>query len=215
MEDYAAKMALRTDAALREYVTGYAQYREEAVLAALAELRQRGRPAPEEATLRPQLEATVQQQARAAQAEPAEEEAELPVLYSPAGIVVMSAMISVIAGAVLLAINFHKRKRSGAILGLAAFVLAYLVAEAFAVRWLAGQHLLSPFVALLIDLPIIIAFIWWFWPRYVGTYQFQPRNWLLPLGACLVVKLCLTYVLLHNPTTAKLFKQQMEQLQQR
>ena len=216
MEDYAAKMALKSDAALREYVTGHAQYRDEAVLAALAELRQRGQPAAEEESLRPQLEAAVQQaQASAAPANPEKENAELPSLYSPAGIVVMSAMISVIAGAVLLALNFRKRNHSKAIYGLAAFVLAYLVVEALVVRWLAGQHLLSPFVVLLADLPLIVAFIWWFWPRYVGTYQFQPRNWLLPLGACLLVKLCLTYVLLHNPTTAKLVKQQMEQLQQR
>ena len=42
MEDYAAKMLLKTDAALREYVTGHVQYREAAVLAALDELRRRG-----------------------------------------------------------------------------------------------------------------------------------------------------------------------------
>ena len=53
MEDYAAKMLLKTDAALREYVTGHVQYREAAVLAALDELRRRGQPAPEEAALRP------------------------------------------------------------------------------------------------------------------------------------------------------------------
>ena len=56
MEDYAAKMLLKTDAALREYVTGHVQYREAAVLAALDELSRRGQPAPEEAALRPGLE---------------------------------------------------------------------------------------------------------------------------------------------------------------
>ena len=56
MEDYAAKMLLKTDAALREYVTGHVQYREAAVLAALDELRRRGQSAPEEAALRPKLE---------------------------------------------------------------------------------------------------------------------------------------------------------------
>jgi hypothetical protein len=53
MEDYAAKMQLKSDTALRDYVTGYAQYREVAVLAAFDELRRRGQPAPEEAALRP------------------------------------------------------------------------------------------------------------------------------------------------------------------
>ena len=68
MEDYAAKMALKPDADLREYVTGHAQYREGAVLAALDELRRRGLPAPEDATLRPALEAAVQAQAAEAEA---------------------------------------------------------------------------------------------------------------------------------------------------
>jgi len=65
MEDYAAKMALKPDATLRDYVRDYAQYREGAVLAALAELRVRGQPAAEEATLRPQLEAALATEAAA------------------------------------------------------------------------------------------------------------------------------------------------------
>ncbi len=219
MEDYAAKMALKSEAELRQYVTGYHQYREEAVLAALAELRQRGQPALEEATLRPQLEAAAQQaQATAAarQADEAQaEEAELPQLYSPAGIVVISAMFSVVAGGVLLALNLHKLKRSNAILGLVAFVFAYLVGEYILYKWLIAQHMLSPLISFLIDLPIIMVYIWWFWPRYVGTYQFQPRNWLLPLGICLLVKFALAYLLLLNPTIAQLLKQQVEQMQQR
>ncbi|TVT40097.1 hypothetical protein FNT36_11390 [Hymenobacter setariae] len=219
MEDYAAKMALKPDAALREYVVGYAQYREEAVLAALDELRRRGQPAPEDATLRPTLEATVQQQAAATQAarettaDTAEEE--LTPLYSPASIVVISAVVSVVAGAFLLGINMYKRKRGNAILGLVSFVLLYLIGEALLLRLLVAQHLFSPFMAFLLDLPLILAYIWWFWPRYVGTYQFQPRNWLLPLGICLLLKFSLAYLLLLNPTVAQMLKQQMEQMQQR
>ncbi|MBJ6145851.1 hypothetical protein [Hymenobacter sp. BT559] len=218
MEDYAAKMALKPDAALREYVAGHAQYREEAVLAALDELRRRGQPAPEDAALRPALEATVQQQAAATQAareattETAEED--LPPLYSPASIVVISAVVSVIAGAFLLGINMYKLKRGSAIVGLVSFVLVYLIGEALLLRFLVTQHLFSPMMAFLLDLPLILAYIWWFWPRYVGTYQFQPRNWLLPLGICLLLKFGLAYLLLLNPTVAQLMKQQMEQLQQ-
>jgi hypothetical protein len=219
MEDYAAKMALKSGAELRQYVVGHAQYREEAVLAALAELRQRGQPAPEEAALRPQLEVAAQQaQATAATrqvTEAAEEEAELPQLYSPAGIVVISVMFSVVAGAVLLALNLRKLKRNDVIIGLAAFVAAYLIGEFLLYKWLIAQHMFSPLIAFLIDLPIIIAYVWWFWPRYVGTYQFQPRNWLLPLGICLLLKFAAAYMLLQNPTTAQLLKQQIEQMQQK
>jgi len=212
MEDYAAKMALKPDAALRDYVTGHAQYREEAVLAALDELRRRGQPAPEDASLRPGLEAVVQEQARAAAlAPPPAEEEELPRLYSPAGIVVMSAMVSVVAGAVLLAINMRMMKRGKAVIGLAAFVLVYLLGRVLLVNWLSEQQMMTPY-AFIIDLPIIIAYIWWFWPRYVGTYQFQPRNWLLPLGACFLL---VTAFYMLNPKAAKQMRQQMEQMQQR
>jgi hypothetical protein len=219
MEDYAAKMALKPDAALREYVVGHAQYREAAVLAALDELRRRGQPAPEDAILRPTLELAVQQQAAAAkevrEATPeAAAEEDLPTLYSPASIVVISAIVSVLAGGVLLAINLYRVKRSNAILGLVSFVLLYLVGEAFLLRLLVAQHLFTPLMAFLLDLPLILAYIWWFWPRYVGTQQFQPRNWLLPLGICLLLKFGLAYLVLLNPTVAQMMKQQLEQLQQ-
>ncbi len=218
MEDYAAKMALKPDAALREYVVGHAQYREAAVLAALDELRRRGQPAPEDATLRPTLEVAVQQQVDETKAirEAADDttEEDLPVLYSPASIVVISAVVSVIAGAVLLAINMYRLKRGNAILGLVAFVLVYLIGEALVLRLLLAQHLFTPMVAFLLDLPLILAYIWWFWPRYVGTFQFQPRNWLLPLGICLLLKFGAAYLVMLNPTVAKMMKQQVEQMQQ-
>jgi hypothetical protein len=219
MEDYAAKMALKSDGALREYVVGHAQYREAAVLAALNELRRRGQPAPEDAALRPALEVAVQQQAdddtkaaREATTEDAEED--LPTLYSPASIVVISAVVSVLAGALLLGINMYRLKRGSAIVGLVSFVLVYLIGEALVLRMLLAQHMFSPMVAFLLDLPLILAYIWWFWPRYVGTYQFQPRNWLLPLGICLLLKFGAAYLVMLNPTVAKMMKQQVEQMQQ-
>ena len=216
MEDYAAKMALKPDAALREYVTGHDQYREEAVLAALNELRQRGQPAPEDAALRPHLEVAVaQQQAATAQAATEAEvpEADLPQLYSPAGIIVISATLSVVAGAILLAMNMYRLKRSNAIVRLFLVVAAYLIGRTFLLKWLAGQHLLTLSVAFLIDIPLIASYIWWFWPRYIGTYQFRPRNWLLPLGGGLLLLLGLSALLMSNPNTAKLVKQQLEQMQ--
>ncbi|RZL16595.1 MAG: hypothetical protein EOO62_00850 [Hymenobacter sp.] len=215
MEDYAAKMALKPDAALREYVTGHAQYREEAVLAALNELRQRGQPAPEDATLRPQLEAVVakaQADADALAAEaPETDVADLPRLYSPAGIVVVSATISVVAGAILLALNLYRLKKGNVIIWLVAFVIAYVIGRALLLKWMIAHHLFSPWTAPLIDLPVIIAYVWWFWPRYIGTYQFQPRNWLLPLGIFMLV---IFVVLLLNPGTAQQLKEQIEQQMQ-
>ena len=224
MEDYAAKMALKPDAALREYVVGYAQYREGAVLAALNELRQRGQPAPEDATLRPTLEAAVQQQQAeelARQPTPIVNgevvpEDEQPVLYTPGVIVLFSVLFNtILAGAVLLALNLRRVNRGKAIWGLAAFVLGYLILESVIINAIAQKGQLNPLLLSLLNLPAILAYVLWFWPRYVGTYQFQPRGWLMPLLVCLVIMMGLTllarYVLQHVPGAEQMLKQSMQQ----
>ena len=226
MEDYAAKMALKTDAALREYVAGHAQYREGAVLAALDELRRRDQPAPEEASLRPELEAAVQEQLRAGAAtasptaggEATTPEAEQPVLYTPGVIVLFSVLFNTIAGAVLLAINLHQVKRTKAIWGLAAFVLLYLVGEWLLINELMHRGPLNTIVLSILNLPAILAYVLWFWPRYVGTYQFQSRNWLVPLLICLIVMMGLgllaRYAIQHVPGAEQMLKQSMQQAMQ-
>ena len=224
MEDYAAKMALKSDAALREYVTGHAQYREDAVLAALDELRRRGQLAPEEAALRPQLEVVVQQQAAerasasasVAAAETPVPEGEQPVLYTPGVIVLFSVMFNtILAGAVLLALNLRQVKRSKAIWGLAAFVLAYMVGESLLLNGLLRKGPLNPLILPLLNLPAILAYVLWFWPRYVGTYQFRSHNWLMPLLVCLVVMLGIfllgRYAMQHLPNAQGFLKQSMQQ----
>ncbi|MEJ7662022.1 MAG: hypothetical protein WKG07_21850 [Hymenobacter sp.] len=102
-------------------MTGYAQYREAAVLAALAELRQRGQPAPEEATLRPQLEAVVAQ-AAAAGTQPSQPPPADPAALPPktsrcctrraSSCCFRCCSTPIIAGAVLLAINMRRLKQT-------------------------------------------------------------------------------------------------------
>jgi len=197
MEDYAAKMALKSEAALREYVAGHTQYREGAVLAALDELQRRDLPAPEDAALRPALEAAVREQ-QAAQAKlekPAAAlsenevpEDEQPVLYTPGVIVLFSVLFNtILAGAVLLALNLRRVNRGKAIWGLAVFVIGYLVLESLIVNAMVQRGNLNPLLLPLLNLPAILLYVLWFWPRYVGTYQFQPRGWLMPLLVCLVI----------------------------
>jgi lysylphosphatidylglycerol synthetase-like protein (DUF2156 family) len=223
MEDYAAKMALKTDAALREYVTGHAQYREDAVLAALDELQRRGQPAPEDAALRPALDAVVRDQqaaqAKLAAATPATEkevpEDEQPVLYTPGVIVLFSVLFNTIAGAVLLAINMYQVKRTKAIWGLAAFVLAYLIVESLIVNAMLRSGPLNPLLLSILNLPAILAYVLWFWPRYVGTYQFQSRGWLVPLLVCLIIMVGLgllaRYAVQFIPGAEQLLKQSIPQ----
>jgi len=203
MEDYAAKMQLKTTAALREYVTGYAQYREEAVLAAFDELRRRALPAPEEATLRPLLEpaaATARAAAQQAEAEAAQQRAAAagdapdadtdtapdavptgPALYSPIAIIFFS-IFSPFLGGVLLGVNLGLLKRWAALGGLVALLGGY-----FLLNWQLYELGVSPMVLNLCKLPVLLLYILWFWPRYVAVRSFRSRSWLPPLLLCIVV----------------------------
>ncbi len=217
MEDYAAKMALKPDATLREYVRDHAQYREGAVLAALAELRARGQPAAEEATLRPQLEAAL----AAATSAPAADrpdaigpttEDDQPVLYTPGVIVLFSVLFPTLPiGAVLLALNLRRVGRGRVIWGLAAFVVAYLAAEYWLLNYLRLRgYALNPWLVSVLNLPAILTYVLWFWPRFVGTYQFRPRGWLGPLllawGLLMGLGLLARYVVAHVPAAAQLLR---------
>ena len=197
MEDYAAKMLLKTDAALREYVTGHIQYREAAVLAALDELRRRDQPAPEDAALRPGLEAgaaaqrTIDEAAAAARDKPqpaeipdaAEPDETAPALYSPVTIVLFS-IPTLLAGGVLLGINLWRLGRKRALLSLVAFIVAYLLVGVLALSWALPRFGLRPWYGPLFNLPAILAYVLWFWPRYVGQPVYRNRSWLPPLLVC-------------------------------
>ncbi|WP_426058279.1 hypothetical protein [Hymenobacter sp. B1770] len=196
MEDYAAKMLLKSDAALREYVTGHAQYREAAVLAALDELRRRGQPAPEEAALRPSLEeaaaaqlalekaAAAEREQAAIAADPVAAEATGPALYSPITIVLFSIPFTFIAGGILLGLNLWRLDRKRALLGLVLFLLAYIVLGAVALNWALPRYGMSQWYGPLFNLPAILVYVLWFWPRNVGSLNYRSRSWLPPLLVC-------------------------------
>ena len=196
MEDYAAKMQLKPDEALREYVTGYAQYREAAVLAALDELRRRGQPAPEEVAIRPGLEAAVATQQAAATAVRQEagtaerEEEEAPALYSPSSILIFSVlpMSSMLTGGVLMGMNLYRLGKKRAVLGLALFVVAYLFLASALLSWAMSRFGLNPLtILLLFNVPAALAYVLWFWPRYVGDTSYRTRGVLAPVLVCLLI----------------------------
>lgn len=199
MEDYAAKMLLKTDAALREYVTGHAQYREAAVLAAFDELRRRGQPAPEEAALRPTLEAGAADHRRREEAAEAERRQATfettsphpdladdtgPTLYSPVTIVLFSVPFTMLAGGILLGLNLWRLDRKRALLGLVLFIVAYCVVGALALKWALPRYGLSPWYGPMFNLPAILVYVLWFWPRHVGVTNYRSRGWLVPLLVC-------------------------------
>jgi hypothetical protein len=223
MEDYAAKMLLKTDAALREYVTGHVQYREAAVLAALEELRRRGQPAPEEAALRPSLEAgaaaqrtldeAAETERRSTMPTPVEAEETGPALYSPGTILMFSLFFSMLAGGILLGLNLGRLRRWGALVGLVIFLILYLIASSLALNWLVARFGFNPLISLALNLPAIGAYLLWFWPRHIGAESYQSRSWLMPFLVCIVLALTLQmggkYLLKqpHSPEVEKILNQ--------
>jgi hypothetical protein len=199
MEDYAAKMLLKTDAALREYVTGHVQYREAAVLAALDELRRRGQPVPEDAALRPGLEqaasaqrildeaAEAERQQAAVAADPELAVADGPALYSPVTIVLFSIPFTLLAGGAMLGLNLWRLDRKRALLGLVLFIGAYMLLGVVALQWALPRFGLRAWYGPLFNLPAILAYVLWFWPRNVGTTTYRSRSWLPPLLVCFVL----------------------------
>jgi len=211
-EDYAAKMALKTDAELQRYVTGRVEYRDDAVLAALDELARRGKPYPEEAALRPELETGKREQQARLDAEDERLSAHTvtadepeaveagPRLYSPVTITWFSVLFSMLAGGILLGLNLRELRRTGALLRLSAFVLLYFFGGMLLLTWLVQRYGLSTWILSLFDLPAIMAYIFWFWPRYVRTYTYQTRNWLIPFFICSVLKIgLLVFAAQHLP----------------
>jgi hypothetical protein len=225
MEDYAAKMLLKTDAALREYVTGHVQYREAAVLAALDELRRRGQPAAEEAILRPGLEqaaaaqrlrddaAEAERRQEAISTDPEAAEAEEPALYSPITIVLFSIPFTLLAGGVLLGLNLWRLGRKRAFLGLVLFISAYMLLGVLALQWALPRYGLRVWYGPLFNLPAILAYVLWFWPRHVGTSSYRSRSWLPPLLVCFAlmfgVQKLNNYLLQKQP---KEVRQELEQM---
>ena len=206
MEDYAAKMLPKTDAALREYVTGHVQYREAAVLAAFDELRRRGQPAPEEEALRPGLEVAAANQrtldeaaeverrqalpAAAADATTSETDETTPALYSPVAIVLFSILpvSTMITGGVLMCMNLYRLGKKRATLGLAIFVVAYFFAGSALVNWAVFQQGLSPIWGILLfNLPAALIYVLWVWPRYIGSTNFRSRSILAPILVCMLI----------------------------
>ncbi|UOQ98164.1 hypothetical protein MUN81_01415 [Hymenobacter sp. 5317J-9] len=223
MEDYAAKMLLKTDAALREYVTGHIQYREAAVLAALDELRRRGQPAPEEAELRPGLEMAAAEQRKTEEAAEAARRAAStmdtteatagPTLYSPVSIVLFSLFFTMIMGGVLMCLNLVRLGKKGAALGLALFVVAYLYVGSLLLGPLMTSLGISPILGgLLFNVPAALLYGLWVWPRYVGAISYRSRSILVPV---LVYFLFAWGVLKVIPYLPKAERQKLERMMQK
>ncbi|SET92580.1 hypothetical protein SAMN04487998_3190 [Hymenobacter actinosclerus] len=213
-EDFPAKMSRKTVAELREYVEQRYQYREEAVLAALTELERRGLPEPNAEALMAELrlgqeqterrEAVVRaevaeqvQARRVARGEASPDAAEVgPRLFSLGAITIFSVLFSMIAGGVMLVLNLRTLQRGRAALLVVAFVLAYVFGGGYLVLWLKsvyGEQV--NWLGSFFNLPAILVYNLFFWPRYIGRQPYRSRSWVGPLLICGLLMLGLYYLL--------------------
>lgn len=218
-EDYAAKMSRKTAAELRDYVDNRHQYREEAVLAALEELAQRGTPEPEAATLRQELQISQREtEVREAAAREQEAQNELarrrlrgqeapaetpeeagPVLYSPGTITVFSVLFSMVAGGVLLALNLRTLRRFGLSWLVILFAVSYWIGAQYAMKWILLQYGTQYFwLGSVFNILGIVLYNLFFWPRYIGLQPYRSRPWGGALLVCALIMLVVAYWYVRN-----------------
>jgi hypothetical protein len=201
MEDYAAKMAGKTDAELQLYLERRAEYREAAVLAAISELERRGHAVPGAAALRPELEAGAKQAAilaaaaappawmRPAEPETAEDEAEVsenaPALYSPITVAVYTIM-SFGVGGILMLMNLLRLRRYGG----AALLMALVIAAVAALSW-GSKYVEVIYVLMGINFVLALLFLYVLWPYFIGQQEYRPRNGFTPFLVVVLVQFLL------------------------
>lgn len=237
-EEYAAKMSRKTEAELRDYVDNRYQYREDAVLAALEELARRGTPEPTAAAITEELQLsrveTEQREAAAREAEadreqarrvargdvmPGQEQEMGPALYSPGTIALFSMlpMSMMIGGGILLGLNFFRLRRIKALLLLLAFMLVYILVFSNIVAWVVMQAGLPPLLGfVLFNVPAMLVYIRWFWPRYITPGNYRSRSIFLPMIVSFLLAWALQYyavpyLIKHQ---SELIKQQPPEVQQ-
>lgn len=227
-EEYAEKMSRKKLPELLLYVRNRAEYQEEAVLAALDELERRGEAQPEATALRAELMPVVEQQRQQQQVRerekvqaatapaPTEPEAvDGPALYSPGTIVLFSMlpMSMMIGGGVLLGMNLFRLGRKRALLGLVLFIIVYLLVVSNVLAWAMLQGL-NPYVAIvLFNVPAVLAYLLWFWPRYVRTTTYRSRSLIPPIVICFLVvwglQKAMPYIIKQQPKEVQMQVEQM------
>lgn len=220
-DEYAEKMSRKPLSELLLYVQNRAEYREDAILAALDELERRGEHPAGAVALRAELGPIIEQQrqqrqqkAATAVAKPSsknevdsvQDEKEAPALYSPGTIVLFSILpISMmIGGGVLLGINLFRLRRMRALLGLIVFIVVYMMVGSQILSWAVLQQGLNPFLGtLLFNVPAVLAYLLWFWPRYVQTENYRSKSILPPIIICFLIvwglQLAMPYLIKQQP----------------
>ncbi len=181
---------------LREYIDKPDDFHEEAVLAAIWELAKRRPLRNDEKKLEAELSKSV--------SSPEEEnlpslasgiemqEAPLPVLYSVRSIQIFSVLFSVLAGGILMAINFNRTTEKAEVMKVLGFSLLYTIIT-FMIFSLLGTQ--SPFLTIILNLLGAYLIDELFWKRVLGSeFRFDKQKvWTALLVAMLLISPIIWY----------------------
>jgi hypothetical protein len=188
--EYSAGIRRLTEEKLREYIEKPESFHDEAILAAIWELRNRRKLLSDEnsleARLTERLIPVVAEKGEIVIPEPVSNLSVLPSLYSIRSIQVFSVLFSVIAGGILMAINFNRTTRKNEAFKVLGFSIAYTLIS-FLIFSLLGTQ--SPFLTIILNLLGAFLIDQLFWKRVLGSeYRFNNQ----PVWTALIVALLLS-----------------------
>jgi len=186
-------MALKSDEDLMLYITNAERYTPEAVNAAIAELQKRGKhfEAEEIAALNDRVQ--IRQQELALQESQGSfgighpgivtEDETAPLLYSSRAILTFSVFFSLLAGAILLAINIKDKKAKRVLI---VSVIAYFIAINIILSFI--PHKNNYGTGLIVNGIGSMLMMHFFWSKYIGKdTEYRARPIWVPLIICILI----------------------------
>ena len=197
--EYSASIRRLPEERLREYIEKPDDFHDDAVLAAIWELGKRREPKTDEIS----LEALINKRAGEQQEEypkvviPADPKLvthTVPNLYSMRSIQIFSVLFSVIAGGILMAINFNRITQKIEALKVIGFSFAYTILS-FTIFSILGTQ--SPFLTIILNLLGAYLIDTLFWKRVLGSeFRYNSQQvWTALIIAMLLISPLVYYVI--------------------
>ncbi len=184
INEYTTKMASKSDAELLEYTQNVDKYREEAIVAAISELEDRGITKEEFDVLKKELSEVISNKypekfSVSEEVETKSDQNNLPLLYTPVFIRVFGLLFSVFGGGILMAMNFSKLGRKDLVGKVVIVALLYSLLQGIIVSMVGPQ---GNFLSIPISFGGLLLLENMFWKKHVNNVQpFMKRNFLPPL----------------------------------
>jgi hypothetical protein len=199
--EYSSGLRKLSEDRLREYITSPGNFHDEAVLAAIWELSNRRPLLEDEKKLENDLseKLIVPVMSELIDTIPAKPGSDtIPFLYSRGAIQLFSVLFSVLAGGILMAINFHRTRQKNELFRVLGFSLSYTV-----LVYIAASSFKTPSSLVTVVLNLLGAFLIgeFFWNRVLGrNFQYVKQSiWTALLVALILISPLIWYLLKYGP----------------